>query len=245
MATFIIDCPRCKAKVGAERSGYVDRSWYDDDAGEPYGERVLMGKCPKCMLILVGRAEQTAFEDYEGHEHDEFGDVVRVYPTPPKVFTSYRIPRALNQSLLEAERSFQAGANIAACVMLGRALEALCRDLLEEKGTADASDKSMPKKRIMLGSGIKELRDRKIIDDRLYDWSVSLQAMRNLAAHPEDITVSRQDVEDLQAFVYAITEYVYDLTDRYNEFKEREEEKKKPRKSAAEMFASVLPPKPA
>ena len=64
--------------------------------------------------------------------------------------------------------------------------------------------------------------------------------MRNLAADPEDINVSRQDAEDLQAFVYAITEYVYDLTDRYNEFKEREEEKKKPRLSvAAYMFAGV------
>jgi hypothetical protein len=64
--------------------------------------------------------------------------------------------------------------------------------------------------------------------------------MRNLAAHPEDITVSREDAEDLQAFVYAIVEYVYDLTDRYNEFKEREEEKKRPRKSGAEMFAGVV-----
>jgi hypothetical protein len=35
----------------------------------------------------------------------------------------------------------------------------------------------------------------------------------------------------LQASVHAITEYVYDLTDRYEEFKEREEEKKKRRSS--------------
>jgi hypothetical protein len=91
----------------------------------------------------------------------------------------------------------------------------------------------------MLSAGIKELREKKFIDDRLYDWSLSLNAVRNLAAHPEDITVSRQDAEDLQAFVYAITEYVYDLTDRYNEFKEREQENKKPRKSAAEMFAGI------
>jgi Domain of unknown function (DUF4145) len=62
----------------------------------------------------------------------------------------------------------------------------------------------------MLGAGIRELRERNVIDDRLYDWSESLAALRNLAAHPEDITVSRQDVEDMQAFVNAITEYVYD-----------------------------------
>jgi hypothetical protein len=240
MATFIIDCPSCKAKVGAERHGYMDRSYWDDEAG-PNGERILIGKCPSCGLSLVGRAGQIRFKDYEDIEFDEFMDVVRIYPSPPKVFTSWRIPRALTQSLLEADRSFQAGANIAACVMLGRALEALCRDLLQEKvepkATGDASAK--PKKHITLGYGIEELHERKIIDDRLYDWSRSLQAVRNLAAHPEDINVSRQDVEDMQAFVNAITEYVYDLTDRYNEFKDREEENKKPRRSAAEMFAGI------
>lgn len=35
--------------------------------------------------------------------------------------------------------------------------------------------------------------------------------------------ISRDDAEDLHVFVYAIVEYVYDLTDRYNEFKERTE----------------------
>lgn len=108
----------------------------------------------------------------------------------------------MNQSLIEAERSLQAGADIASCVMLGRSLEALC-DVLEEQAEKPTDGTAVkPKRRLMLGNGIKELRERKIIDDRLYDWSLSLQAMRNLAAHPEDINVSRQDAEDLQAFVY-------------------------------------------
>jgi Domain of unknown function (DUF4145) len=247
MATFIIDCPQCKAKVGAERKGQID-SQSVDDGGYPYGERVLIGICPSCSSSLVGRAEQITFENYYGEEHDSFSDVVRVYPNPPKVFTSSRIPRPLTQSLVEADRSLQAGANIAACVMLGRALEALCRDHLEPKpekpqsGTETAGPEK-PRKRIMLGAGIRALREQKIIDDRLYDWSQSLSAVRNLAAHPEDITVSRQDAEDLQAFVYAITEYVYDLTDRYLEFKEREAENKKPRRSISEMFGDVIPKK--
>jgi hypothetical protein len=166
------------------------------------------------------------------------------------MFSSHRIPRTLDQSLQEADRSLQAGANIAACVMLGRSLEALCRDVLESKldnldlppAEGEKPKVEKPKRRLMLGAGIRELRDRKIIDDRLFDWSQSLNAVRNLAAHPEDITVSRQDAEDLQAFVYAITEYVYDLTDRYEEFKAREHEKKRPRLSAKEMFASVITP---
>jgi Domain of unknown function (DUF4145) len=129
-----------------------------------------VGKCPTCSIILAGRAEQLTFENYQGEDQDTFGDVVRIYPEPPKVFTSYRIPRPLSQSLTEADRSLQAGANIAACVMLGRALEALCRDVLE-KADQGADQPEQKRKRVMLNAGIKELRERKVIDDRLYDWS--------------------------------------------------------------------------
>ncbi|HEY0799652.1 MAG TPA: hypothetical protein VGD54_02345 [Steroidobacteraceae bacterium] len=53
----------------------MDRSWYDDHIGEPFGERIIVGKCPKRTLILVGRAEQIAFQGYEGADRDMFGDV--------------------------------------------------------------------------------------------------------------------------------------------------------------------------
>ena len=83
----------------------------------------------------------------------------------------------------------------------------------------------------MLGQGLKALRDMNVIDGRLFDWSQQLQAFRNLAAHTEDIAISREDAEDLQTFVYAIVEYVYDLTDRYEEFKTRVEARAKRKKS--------------
>jgi hypothetical protein len=81
----------------------------------------------------------------------------------------------------------------------------------------------------MLGEGIRQLKDKGFIDDRLYDWSQQLHAFRNAAAHPTDEPISRDDAEDLQSFVYAIIEYVYDLTDRYAEFKERMQMKAKRR----------------
>lgn len=37
--------------------------------------------------------------------------------------------------------------------------------------------------------------------------------------------ISRQDAEDLETFVYAIIEYIYDLADRYEEFTERQRRK--------------------
>jgi len=176
----------------------------------------------------------THFQDWHD-QYDQWSDVIRVHPNPPKTFSSYRIPKIVTQSLLEADRTLQAGAYIATCVMFGRAFEALCRDILEKTSPGTET------KRLMLGAGIKALKEKNIIDQRLYDWGQQVQAFRNLAAHGEDFNASREDAEDLQAFVHAITEYVYDLADRYEVFKERAEERKKPRPTAAEMFAGVLP----
>lgn len=233
--TFIVDCPWCKAKVAASETGRAERSGYHEDAGEPYGTKVLVGTCPRCSSILVGETDQIGFESYDSDE-DRWSDVVRIYPKPPKVFSSYRIPKVVKDSLNEADRSMQAGANIAACVMLGRALEALCRDILDSvpattSTTTAPATTAKPKKKIMLGDGIKKLRDRNVIDDRLYDWSQQLHAFRNLAAHPEDISISRHDAEDLQTFVNAIVEYVYDLADRYEEFKRRVDTRAKRKRS--------------
>jgi Domain of unknown function (DUF4145) len=170
------------------------------------------------------------------HEYDQWSDVIRVHPKPPKTFSSFRIPKTVTQSLLEADRTLQAGAYIATCVMFGRAFEALCRDILVKMAPGTAT------KRMMLGAGIKALKEKNIIDQRLHDWGLQVQAFRNLAAHGEDFDASREDAEDLQAFVHAITEYVYDLTDRYEEFKERAEERKRPRPTIAQMFGPLLEP---
>lgn len=226
--TFIVDCPKCKAKVAAEVSGVAEHSgrWYETD--EPFSDRLYVGKCPRCNTLLSGKSHQVSFMEWNA-EFDEWSDVVRVFPEPMKTFTSYRIPKVVTISLTEADRCLQSGAPTAACVMFGRALEAVCRDLLQPKKSSSIrkrtqqseSKPSTPIKKIMLGTGIKELKDRNIIDQRLYDWSQQLQAFRNIAAHPDEIEISREDAEDLQSFVYAIVEYIYDLADRYEEFKER------------------------
>jgi len=228
--TFIIDCHVCKAKVAAAEVGRAERRTYDHESGQPYSKRVFIGNCPSCDTILVGESDQIDFEGIDAYE-DRWSDITRVFPQPSKSFSSCRIPRVVTDSLNEADRSLQAGANIAACVMLGRALEALCRDILQPKSEEPEVAPVKLKKKLMLGEGIKKLRDTKVIDDRLYDWSQQLQAFRNLAAHPEDISISREDAGDLQTFVNAIVEYVYDLADRYDEFKTRTENHAKRRKS--------------
>jgi len=170
--TFIIDCPVCKAKVAAIERGSGTQSYWDDEAMEPLGTKLIIGSCPKCGELLVGKTDQVDFEGYQDAERDRWSRfIVRVYPNPHKTFRSNRIPPAALESLSEADRSLQADANIAACAMFGRALESLCRDVLGTK--------------IMLGPGVTMLKDKGFIDDRIYEWSQQLRAFRNLAAHPD------------------------------------------------------------
>ena len=72
MSTFIIDCPSCKAKVAAQHKGEVHRSYFDEDAGEPFGYHVTIGECPSCKSCLVGRAEQIGFKGWEDWEDNGF-----------------------------------------------------------------------------------------------------------------------------------------------------------------------------
>lgn len=230
--TFIIDCPWCKAKVAAIEHGRATNTGRDYETGEPYGETIVVGKCPSCQSLLAGEKHQVEFEGF-GADENIWSDIVRIYPKPPKTFLSYRIPIDVRNSIAEADRSLQANANIAACVMLGRALEAVCRDILEPASSIPSTTTAnTPLRRpIMLGEGIRKLREKNIIDERLFDWSQQLHAFRNIAAHPTEESISRADAEDLQTFVYAIIEYIYDLTDRYNEFKERIARKAKKKKT--------------
>lgn len=232
--TFIVDCPYCKAKVAAEVSGVAESSGLNYDSNEPYANRLYVGKCPRCGTLLAGESHQTLFIEC-GAEFDGWSDVVRLYPEPTKTFSSYRIPHVVTDSLVQGDRSLQADAHTAACVMFGRALEAVCRNLLQPSTSAQVrggqrrinTETSAPTKKVMLAEGIRKLKDMNFIDQRLYDWSQQLKAFRDIAAHPDDVSISRQDAEDLQTFVYAIVEYIYDLTDRYEEFKKRLEHRKK------------------
>lgn len=215
--TFLVDCDICKAKVAALQMGMAERGLIVHD-NEPYGGvRLYVGTCPRCKSPVATHSVQTSIGGYDSDE-DEWSDPARVFPNPPRVL-NHRIPEFVRDSMSQAETCLRAGVHDPACVMIGRALEALCRDQLADSNDKDATGK--PQK-FMLGHALPELRKREIIDDKLLAWSKQLQAYRNIAAHSDTETpVTRADVLDLRTFAYAIIEYVYDLSERYKEFEAR------------------------
>ncbi len=140
---MLIECCECKARVDGEILAYHEQE-YDDI----FRIRTYLLKCPSCTTAIVGESDQ---EVRDGNVF--WPDLTRVFPKPRRLLGS-GIPEMVKKSIDEAERCIQAGAILAATAMCGRALEAICRHL----GTQDT----------YLGAGLKELRDKGIIDARLF-----------------------------------------------------------------------------
>jgi hypothetical protein len=78
-ATFIIDCPWCKAKVAAIEHGRGKKQGWIDGPDEPYGEIIAIGECLNCGTLLEGASHQFAFDAWDSSE-DSWTDFVRVFP---------------------------------------------------------------------------------------------------------------------------------------------------------------------
>jgi hypothetical protein len=196
---MLIDCPHCKARVDAKAHG--ERTTYDANR-DAFPYRVAVLECVTCHRTLVGFQEQV--------HHPDLGEVWthtdRLWPEPKRLISG-AIPDIVRISLEEADRCFNAGAYSAAAVMCGRALEGVC---------VHYKTKSQN-----LYSGLKELRDTKVIDERLLTWGDELRKVRNLGAHASTEKVPRDDARDVLNFLHAICDYVFVLSRRFENFMSR------------------------
>lgn len=142
----------------------------------------------------------------------DWSEPVRVYPEPHE-HLHQNIPFRIQKVLQEAQMCYKSKTYSACAVMCGKALETICAD----KGT--------PGK--MLQKGLEELKSNGIIDQKLLEWGDALRRKRNIGAHAGDDDVSKQDAKDVLDFLLAISEYVYVLSEQYEEFKQREIVKRK------------------
>lgn len=197
----IIECPDCESKVAANVIGMKKYDAYPDN--DTFG--IFFLECPICHRTMVGRSDviQTDYNDYN------YENVSRLWPLDRKIL-DWSIPKTIRRPIEEAEKCYNAQAYAACAVMCVRSIEALCKEYKTKKW--------------QLASGLKELKDKGIIDGRLYDWGEALKDRRNIGAHASDEEVSKEDARDVLDFAVAICEYVYVLTHKYNKFKEREKE---------------------
>lgn len=91
--------------------------------------------------------------------------------------------------------------------MVRRTLEAVCAD----KGATVGS----------LHTKLNALKDMKVIEGKLIDWSHDLRALGNEAAHDTAVFISAADAQDALDLAEALLSYVYVFDAKYNAFKAR------------------------
>lgn len=196
---MIIDCPTCESKVDGVFKGEVEG--YDPE-DYPFRHKCVLVQCPVCNSGLLGVSEfdQIGYDDYA------WSSLHRVWPKQ-EAHVDWEIPDIARNSLVEAKVCFKAKAFSACAVMCGRAIEGICVHYKTKSKT--------------LAKGLEELKEKGLIDDRLFEWGEALRMHRNIGAHATSTKISKDDARDLLDFTQAICEYIFVLTEKFNKFKER------------------------
>jgi len=196
---MIIECPHCESKVDGTIKGEHESYNPEED---PYPFKAVLLKCPVCNNALLGGSDHIQ----TGPTTSEWSDLTRLWPQQDS-YIAWEIPAIARNSLIEARLCFKAKAYSACAVMSGRTLEGVCQH---------HSTKSK-----ILATALNELKDRGVIDDRLYQWGEELRKHRNIGAHATEENISKDDAKDLLDFAQAICDYVFVLSARFNQFMER------------------------
>ena len=171
------------------------KTWVAGEADEGY----FLVQCPSCNKPLFG----FAINYLDDRDNWCWDNAERLWPTPAATEISSAIPDAARRDIKDANKCLSHGIYSAATVLCGRALERLIK---EKAGN------------MMIGKGIKALRDSGAIDDRLFNWAEALRKERNIGAHASDEDTTKENAQDVIDFTIAIFDYVYTLTEKYDRY---------------------------
>jgi hypothetical protein len=160
-------------------------------------ETYSLYKCPKCEKPLLT------------YENASWG-LDRLYPQEVNRINP-DLPEPLKAAYEEALACFKSKAYTATAIMCRKTLEGICI----EHGAKGRN----------LVSSLKELKDKGVIENRLYEWADALRISGNEAAHDVSVTISAEDAGDILEFTNALLEYVFTFHDRFEEFKMRRDNK--------------------
>lgn len=191
---MLVECANCEAIVDGE---IIDSYTYVDDNTDIAGRYSFL-KCPRCSRPFL----MLQVDDGAG-----FDEPQRLYP-PREMGMSISIPNSLRLAYDEARTCFRAKAYTATAIM--------CRKTLE--GIADENNITARN----FATALKEMKDKGIIENRLYDWADALRISGNEAAHGVNSQITLQDAKDILEFTHALLEYVFTFQEKFTQFKKRQ-----------------------
>jgi hypothetical protein len=195
----ILECKHCEANVEAKTIAVYEENGDED---EPPG-RWTFASCPSCQAPML--AVQCDFG--LGFDDDP---PARAFP-PRDRQLGWKIPDPIKTAFNEAVVCFKVKAFTASAIMCRKALEGLCA----EHGVKEPN----------LSRSLKKLKEKQIIEEKLFEWAEALRTMGNEAAHGVECTISREDCQDTLDFTEALVQYVFTYQDQFKRFKDRREKR--------------------
>lgn len=194
---MLLDCKYCEAVVDAQPLKSYE---YFDPEGGVHGKYSFL-KCPKCENPFV-----TLQENY-GKGWD---DPVRIHPSPD-TRVNPNLPLPIRTAYEEASLCIKSKAYTASAIMCRKTLEGICA----EHGITGGN----------LVTKLKKMKDKGIIENRLYEWADELRISGNEAAHDVKITIAAEDAKDILDFTNALLEYIFTFRDKFEQYKKRRSSK--------------------
>lgn len=199
--SVVVQCGYCYVTVLADVQGRVDCT--NDEDWDSWYQAVLV-RCPSCKEAVFATRPM---EPSDSGPDLDWGNARRAWPHPEE-YLDWAIPQRVRKSLEQARKCVNAGTYLAAAVMVRRALEAIANHF-------DAPDRALPAR-------IEMLKDKGVIDARMFEWAQALRRHGNLGAHDSEGDVSEQDARDLLEFAETMCEYIFVLTKKFNDFQARQ-----------------------
>lgn len=167
-------------------------------------EELSLAFCPTCRLPgLFGR--ELYGVDEQGIEI--LSDHYRLYPAEERS-VAYALPKLVKESYDEAVKCERSGTWIATVTMARRALEAIAKEYVRERGTATSG-------RSELFATLDKMHRDGAISDEMKQWADGLRTMGNMGAHANPGTIGRDDAKASLDFLQALMEIIYELRPRF------------------------------
>lgn len=168
-------------------------------------------QCERCSEPSVQLREDFGL----GNGFSDDDKPLTVFPAPPAI--SRDIPADLRADWQEAQQCVEGKHYTAAALMVRRLLESACAEQGVKKG--------------MLAKKLAVMREEGRIDATLAEWADALRIVGNEGAHNLERRISREDAEDVLAFAEAFLDHIYVLRVRFERFRSRIHERRKPEAS--------------
>lgn len=162
-------------------------------------EEYTIAVCAECKEVSIFFRSDLNILEPLGREIEYF----YLWPIE-KRFLDIEVPNEVGNSYNEAVEASKNRLNKSAAVMIGRAVEAVCKDY-------DPNIKT-------IYSGLEAMLKDGSLSQEMYNWATELRLLRNIGAHSTEQEICGGDVENALDFLSALLTIIYDIRPKYEKY---------------------------